>query len=59
MAAKFIKGVTAGALIGMAAGMMMVPSMDRQTKRKLKRANRYMMGTAEDMMCSMKHMMDK
>ncbi|AWZ49238.1 YtxH domain-containing protein [Hathewaya limosa] len=57
MGAKFAKGITAGALIGMAAGMMMVPSMDRQTKRKIRRANRVVKSYGGDMINSMRDMM--
>lgn len=57
MRGKFVAGVTAGAMIGVAAGMMMSPSIDRSTKRKIRRSGRYMMEMAEDAYHSMKHMM--
>lgn len=49
MAGRFIKGLTTGAIIGAAAGMMMVPEMSRKTRKMIKRSNRTMMNTAEKM----------
>jgi gas vesicle protein len=57
MAGRFIKGLTTGALIGAAAGMMMVPEMSRKTRKMLKRSNRTMMNTAENLVDAMKNMM--
>ena len=48
MRAKFIKGMTAGALIGAAAGMMLIPQMDRSTRKKMQRTGRIVKDRAED-----------
>lgn len=57
MRAKFIKGMTTGAIIGAAAGMMLIPNMDRGTRRKIKRSTRTMRNTAENMYDSMRNFM--
>lgn len=44
---KFMRGITTGAVIGVAAGMLMAPQMSRGTRRRLKRNGRVMMNTAE------------
>lgn len=49
MRAKFIKGMTAGMLLGATAGMMMMPQVDRSTKRKMKKSARMIRNTADDM----------
>lgn len=59
MSMKFIRGMAAGTLFGMAAGIMFVPSMSRTTRRKIRRANKYMLGTAEDIVGSMKDMVER
>jgi gas vesicle protein len=44
---RFIKGMAAGVLIGVAAEMMMLPKCDRRTRRRMRRAGekmRSMMG---------------
>lgn len=45
---RFMKGVVAGTVIGMAAAMMIIPSMDRKTQRNMRRAGRRMVDMAED-----------
>lgn len=45
---RFLKGVTAGAIIGATAGIMMSPQMDRKTKKKIMRTKRNMMHKAEN-----------
>ncbi|WP_185903648.1 hypothetical protein [Hathewaya massiliensis] len=57
MGTKFIRGMTTGALMGMAAAMMMNPSMDRRTKRKMRRAARNITSTTGDMFNSVMGMM--
>lgn len=57
MGRKFIRGITTGALMGMAAGMMMNPSMDRRTKRRMRRAARSIRGTTGEMISSVMEMM--
>lgn len=44
-----VKGITAGALIGMAATIMMMPQMDHRTRRRINRTGRKMMHRASDM----------
>ena len=38
MRGKFLSGITTGALIGAAAGMMFMPEMDRGTKRRIRKS---------------------
>lgn len=45
---RFMKGIVAGTVIGMAAAMMIIPSMDRRTQRNMRRAGRRMIDMAED-----------
>lgn len=37
-----------GMMLGAAATMLLMPDMDRNTKRRMKRANRYVRNMAED-----------
>lgn len=46
---RFIKGLTAGAIIGVSAGMTMVPQMDRKTRKKIMRNKRNMIHKAENL----------
>ncbi|QGU95817.1 YtxH domain-containing protein [Clostridium bovifaecis] len=46
----FVKGLTTGAVIGATAGMMMVPGMDRKTRKRLMRGRKTAMHKAENMM---------
>ncbi|CAM2942535.1 YtxH domain-containing protein [Hathewaya histolytica] len=59
MGSKFFRGMTTGALVGIAAGMMMLPSMDRTTRRRIKRAAKTFRGTTTGMMDSMMGMMNR
>lgn len=54
MRGKFLTGMTTGALIGAAAGMLITPNLDRGTKRMLKRSGRYMRNAAQDAFESVK-----
>lgn len=45
---KFIKGVTMGAVIGAAIGIIMMPNLDRRTQRSMRRAAKKMRHVAED-----------
>ena len=40
---SFIKTITAGAIIGVAAGVMLVPNMDRSTRRRAKKTGKMVM----------------
>lgn len=53
----FVKGLTAGAIIGATAGMMMVPGMDRKTRKRLMRGKKTAMHKAENMMDMMMNWM--
>ncbi|NMM65048.1 YtxH domain-containing protein [Clostridium sp. P21] len=44
MRGKFVTG----ALVGAALGMMLVPGMDRTTRKRIKRTAKYMKNMAED-----------
>lgn len=48
MRGRFLTGMTAGALIGAAAGMIITPNLDRGTKRMLRRSGRYVRNAAQD-----------
>ncbi|MCT8978344.1 YtxH domain-containing protein [Clostridium sp. CX1] len=50
MRGKFI----AGAIVGAAVGMMMMPDLDRSTKRKIRRTAKFMKNVAEDAFDGMK-----
>ena len=45
---RFIKGMDAGVLIGVAVEMMMLPNCDRRTRRRMKRAGEKMRSMMED-----------
>lgn len=53
---KVMAGVTTGAIIGAAVGMMVVPSLDRKTQRSLRKANHKMMNIAEDTYDTIAHL---
>lgn len=59
MSMKFVRGIATGALMGMAIGAAVVPSMNKKTKRKIKRAKRHVMSTAEDIVGTMRNMVEK
>ncbi len=48
MRGKFVAGMTAGALMGAAMGMMLMPGMDRSTKRRIRKATKYVKDAAGD-----------
>ncbi|OPJ59004.1 YtxH domain-containing protein [Clostridium oryzae] len=48
----FISGMTTGAIIGAAMGIMVIPRMDRNTVRKLKRVDRMVMNAADNIYSS-------
>lgn len=54
MTGRFIKGMAAGLMVGAAAGMMLLPEMDRGTKRKIKRTARVVKDVAGDAYDNMK-----
>jgi len=49
MRGKFISTITAGAIIGVAAGAMLIPNMDRNTKRRVKKTGKMVRNMAEGM----------
>jgi len=51
---KFISTIAAGAIIGVAAGVMLIPNMDRNTRRRAKKTGRIVMNMAEGMYENMK-----
>lgn len=53
MRGKFIKG----AVIGAAVGMMLMPDLDRSTKRKIRKTARFVKNMAEDAFDGMKNRM--
>lgn len=53
MRARFIKGITAGAVIGAAAGFMAAPKMKRSTRKRIIRGSKRFLNTAEDVYDSM------
>ena len=48
MRGKLISTVTIGAVIGMAASTMLMPNMDRNTKRRMRRTGKMVKNMAED-----------
>lgn len=45
---KILKGMVAGAIVGVAVSAVMLPQLDRRTQRNLKRVGRRAMNMAED-----------
>lgn len=45
---RMLKGMVAGAVIGVAVSAVMLPQLDRKTQRNLKRVGRRAMNMAED-----------
>ena len=43
-----LKSMAAGAIIGAAVGVLLLPQLDRKTQRAIKKTGRRMMGMAED-----------
>ena len=56
MTARFIKGITAGAVIGAAAGMLVYPQMDRNTRNRIRKSGKMMKNVAEDAFESVRHL---
>ncbi|HBM81169.1 MAG: YtxH domain-containing protein [Clostridiales bacterium] len=50
MKGKLLRGIAAGTLIGAAAGMLIIPQMDRRTRKRIERAGRKVMDFTSDMM---------
>ena len=44
----FAKGITAGAIIGAAAGMLMAPQMNKNSRRRLRKSGDMMMDIVGD-----------
>ena len=45
---KVLMGITAGTIVGATIGVMMVPTLDRKTQRKIKRASRVALCALEE-----------
>jgi gas vesicle protein len=54
MRGKFISTITTGAIIGVVASAMLVPNMDRSTKRRVRKTGKMVKNMAEDMYDSVK-----
>ncbi|CUP31801.1 MAG: hypothetical protein KIB43_01220 [Clostridium baratii] len=54
---KMIKGMAAGALIGTAVGMVMLPRMDKRTRRHMRRAGKRFINAAGETYDNMMTMM--
>ena len=54
---KFISTITAGAIIGVAAGVMLLPNMDRTTRKRARKTGRMLMNMTGSMYDSMKDYM--
>lgn len=48
MKSGFIKGMAAGAIVGAAAGIVLLPNMDSRTQRRMKKSYSNFKGSAED-----------
>jgi gas vesicle protein len=57
MRGKFISGVVAGSIVGAAAGMMIIPTMDGKTRRRMRRKTRAVLNIAEGAYGSMMNWM--
>lgn len=53
---KFISGVTTGAVIGAAVGMMVVPQLDWGTRKKIKKSSKIVKSLAGDLYGNMMKM---
>ncbi|MFT8316326.1 MAG: YtxH domain-containing protein [Clostridium sp.] len=58
MRGKFIKGITTGALIGAAAGMLIAPDLNRNTRKKIRTSRRFISNAAEDIFDNVRHWID-
>ncbi|MGH4123117.1 MAG: YtxH domain-containing protein [Clostridium sp.] len=54
MRGKFVSTITTGAIIGVVAASMLVPNMDRNTKRRVRKTGKMVKNMAEDMYDSVK-----
>lgn len=54
MGGKFISTITTGAIIGVVASAMLMPNMDRSTKRRVRKTGKMVKNMAEDVFDSMK-----
>lgn len=54
MRGRFFSGLAAGALLGAAAGMMMMPQMNYRTRRRMKRAGKRLGHMTQDLMDNMR-----
>lgn len=54
MSGKLMKGLTTGAIIGAAAGMLLMPELDRNTRRRIKKSGKLVRNTAGDLYDNMK-----
>lgn len=57
MKMSFTKGITAGAIMGAAVGMVLSPQLDRGTKRRIKKSGRVVKNAAEEMYDGIKNFM--
>jgi gas vesicle protein len=54
MRGKLMSTIAVGAIIGMAASSMLMPNMDRSTKRRVKKTGKMVKNMAEGMYGNMK-----
>ncbi|MBU3190651.1 YtxH domain-containing protein [Clostridium bowmanii] len=54
MGGKFISTITTGAIIGVVASAMLMPNMNRSTKRRVRKTGKIVKNMAEDVFDSMK-----
>jgi gas vesicle protein len=54
---KFLSGITTGAIIGAAAGMLFMPEIDRGTKRRMRKSAANVRKSAENVYDSMRDWM--
>ena len=54
MGSKFISTITTGAIIGVVASAMLMPNMDRSTKRRVRKTSKMVKNVAGDVFDSMK-----
>lgn len=45
---KFVSGITTGAIVGAAFGMMVLPQLDRKTQKAFRKAGKKVMNAAGD-----------
>lgn len=56
MSIKFTAGLTVGMALGAMVGMVVLPQLDRKTRRSFKRAGNRIMDIADDAYCMMDNM---